>query len=245
MSKPTLNVFAMSHYCEKARWALDYLKIDYVLRCVLPGGHSRVAQKLGVPGTSLPILAWDGGAIQGSADIIDWAEDKASQSLIPDNDRSECLEIEKRLDDVAGIHARRYYYSEALVDYPKTVRMVFNKDLPPVQKLLVNLQWPVIRKIMIAGMDLGPEQREQSKLIVEQELTWLDGLLSGGRHYLAGDRFSRADLTAAALLGPLATPPEHPEQAFMTVPPKMAAEMADWKRHPSVAWIGDLYREYR
>lgn len=29
MKKPTLYVFAISHYCEKARWALDFFEVDY------------------------------------------------------------------------------------------------------------------------------------------------------------------------------------------------------------------------
>lgn len=28
--KPRLIAIALSHYCEKVRWALDYLGIDYV-----------------------------------------------------------------------------------------------------------------------------------------------------------------------------------------------------------------------
>jgi len=27
---PRLYIFPISHYCEKARWALDYLNVDYL-----------------------------------------------------------------------------------------------------------------------------------------------------------------------------------------------------------------------
>jgi glutathione S-transferase len=241
MSKPTLYVFAISHYCEKARWALDHLGIDYDLRHLAPGAHRKVAKELGAPGSSVPILATSEGALQGSANIIDWAEKIASKSLTPDGAR----EIEMRLDDKTGVHVRRYYYSEALVDHSKTVRPIFTKDLPLAQKLMVSLQWPVIRKIMIAGLDLGPVQREQSKRIIEYELNWLDGLLSNGRRHLVGDQFSRADITAASLLGPLATPSEHPVYANLALPPKLTADVEAWERHPALDWIRDIYREYR
>ena len=45
-----------------------------------------------------------------------------------------------------------------------------------------------------AGSRIG----SRSKL--EAELDWFDGKLADGRAYVAGDRFSRADLTVASLL---------------------------------------------
>jgi len=68
---PVLYVFAISHYCEKARWTLDYLGIDYELRHVAPGEHGQIAKKLGAPRTSVPYLSTGDEVIQGSADIID------------------------------------------------------------------------------------------------------------------------------------------------------------------------------
>ena len=38
--------------------------------------------------------------------------------LTPDDARDECLSLEQRLDRHAGVHVRRYYYSEALVEHP-------------------------------------------------------------------------------------------------------------------------------
>ena len=128
MSKPVLYVFAISHYCEKACWALDYLDIDYEISHVAPGLHRLIAKKLGAPGSSLPMLVADGQLVQGSAEIIDWADAAAStdsKRLTPNHAREECLELEKRLDDVVGVHTRRYYYSEALVDHPETVRPIY------------------------------------------------------------------------------------------------------------------------
>ncbi len=248
MSKPVLYVFAISHYCEKACWALDYLDIDYEISHVAPGLHRLIAKKLGAPGSSLPILVAEGQLVQGSAEIIDWADAAAStdsKRLTPNNAREECLELEKRLDDVAGVHTRRYYYSAALVDHPETVRPIFTKDLPILQKLLVGVTWGLVRKLMIDRMDLGTEQGQDSKCIVEGELRWLDGLLSNGRHFLAGDQFSRADLTAASLLAPLAAPKEHPTYADLRLPPRLAADLVNWENRPSINWVRQIYGQYR
>jgi len=56
MTKPVLHVFAISHYCEKARWALDYLEIDYEFRHLPPGVHISIARKLSATQTALPDL---------------------------------------------------------------------------------------------------------------------------------------------------------------------------------------------
>ena len=210
MAKPRLVVFAISHYCEKARWAIEHHEIDYELEFVAPGAHVSIAKKLGAPGSSVPILVADGGVVQGSSRIVDWADRVGADDSrrLGSAATSESREIEKRLDEIAGIHVRRYYYSEATVEHPDSVRRIFARHLPFHKKLLLRAIWGQIRKKMIYGLDLGPEQGSESLRVVAGELDWLDGLLADGRAFLVGDRFSRVDLTAASLLAPLALPKE-------------------------------------
>ncbi len=244
-TKPVLYIFAISHFCEKARWALDWLEVDYELRHVAPGEHREIARRLGAPHTSVPYLSLDGQVIQGSADIVSWAE-KASptnRSLTPNDDT--CEEIEKRIDDIAGVHVRRFYYSEALVDHPSTVRPIFTRDLPWLKKLTIGLAWGKIRKIMISRMDLGASQGEESKGIVDKELTWIDDLLEDGRSYLAGDEFSRADIAVASILAPLAVPPEHPVYYRLQHPPRLTQELSHWEGRPSFRWVREIYAKHR
>jgi glutathione S-transferase len=180
----------------------------------------------------VPYLVADGQLIHGSADIIDWADNATpskNRLLTPDAGREECLRIEKRIDDIAGVHIRRFFYSEALVEFPNTVRPMFTRDLPLPKKRL----------------DLGTEQGQESRDITEGELDWLDELLSDGRKYLAGDEFSRADIAAASLLAPLALPPEHPTYDKVELPPKMAASVSGWEQRPSIRWVRDIYAQYR
>ena len=245
---PTLYVFAISHYCEKARWALDYLGIDHRLRFVAPGEHGLIAKQLGAPGSSVPYLQLDEKVIQGSGDIMTWADSTPAaigHRLTPDVDIELAVEIEKRIDSIVGVHVRRFYYSEAMVEHPATVRPIFIADLPLFKKLKISLGWSKIRKIMIKRMDLGQEQGLESQNIVEAELDWLDDLLSDGREYLAGGRFSRADIAVASLLSPLALPPEHPTYAGIAHPPRLAATVAEWGDRASIRWVRDIYRKHR
>ena len=206
------------------------------------------AKKLKLPATTLPILIVDKEAIQGSANIIDWAQrysSELSKSLMPSSDIEKCLEIEKRLDDVAGVHVRRFYYSEAVVDHPHELRRIFSKDLSFMNKMVLRGSWSMVRKLMIKGMDLGKDQGEESKRIIEQELDWIDGLLSNGGSFLVGDKFSRADLTAASLLAPIASPKKHPVYNDIALPPKMTSDMKTWQERPAIKWVNEIYSQYR
>ena len=248
MSTPLLYVFAISHYCEKARWALDHYGIDYAPRFAPPGLHAMLAKRSGARRSSVPFLVVDGRTIQGSSQIVDWADDAAppeAPSLTPDDLRDEVLAVEKRLDDVAGVHVRRYYYSEALVEHPATVRPIFTRDLGTAQRLLVNATWAPMRSMMIKGMDLGPDQRLDSRDVLERELAWLDDRLADGRHFLVGDALTRADITAASLLAPLVLPDEHPVYADMTLPPGIAADVDGWRGRASLDWVRQTYSRYR
>lgn len=247
MITPVLHVFAISHYCEKARWALDYLGIDYRINYLAPGLHVRFARAHGCADTTLPILVDGNLAVQGSSNIIDWAQvqgESATRSLSADDEQT-CHEIEQRLDELFGVQVRRYYYSDALVTQPQSVKPMFSRYLPWQQRLVLHFAWNKICKLMIRGMDLGAEQSHESRQIVEAELDWLDGLLADGREYLVGDHFSRTDVTAASLLSALALPPEHPTYGSLQVPPATAVDLAAWQQRPVIQWVREMYRRYR
>jgi glutathione S-transferase len=240
-------VFAISHYCEKARWALDHYGIAYSLEHLAPGKHAALAKQAGAPGTSVPWLRVDGEVVHGSGTILDWAaEHAAAPSLEPDAEHSaECRAIEARLDDVFGVHGRRTFYSEALVDDPQSVLPMFADDLAGEDRERTVKNWDTVTKLMIGAMDLGPEQGEESLRIVDGELTWLDRLLSDGRSYLLGDRLSRADITAASLFALLAFPPEHPTYDRVQVPPRTRASIDGWNDRPAIRYVREIYRKHR
>lgn len=248
MSPPVLYVFAISHYCEKARWALDSLGVEYALRHLAPGSHLQATQRLGAAGSSLPLLVSAERVVQGSGAILDWAESAAGSErrLSPAAERqAECRALEQRLDDVVGVHVRRCYYSEAILEHPGSVLPIFTRDLPLSERRSLEESWDLVCRLMVGSMDLGPAQREESRRIVEGELDWFDGLLADGRRFLVGDHFSRADLTAASLLAPLALPPEHPTYGTLALPPRTRADLARWAERPALAWVREIYREQR
>jgi len=248
MTIPVLKIFAISHYCEKARWALDYSKVEYRIELLAPGSHIKIARSLGLEDTTLPILVTDEATIQGSSQIIDWAEAHKADTdvrLNPDVDLELCRQIEQRLDQRFGVHVRRYYYSEALTQQPQTVRPMFTDGLPWHQKMVLRFAWPQICKYMIRGMDLGVEQGLESRQVVDTELTWIDEMLADGRQFLLGDRFSRADLSAASLIATLALPAAHPTYNKLQIPAGVANDLASWQDRRSLQWVREIYQQYR
>jgi glutathione S-transferase len=247
MAIPTLYIFAISHYCEKARWALDRFAIPYRLHPTMPGMNRKIAKKLGSSGGSLPFLHTQEGVIKGSASIIDWGEINRAPgtSSLSGNDIKTTTTTEARIDDIIGVHVRRFYYSHVLLTNPASVRPIFSRDLPFLQKIAVTLGWSRIVPMMIKKMDLGAEQGDASSEILVRELDWLEKRLSDGRPYLTGDQMSRADIAAASLLAPLVNPAEHPTYGTLSLPATFTARIADWKERPILRWVSDIYARER
>lgn len=93
--------------------------------------------------------------------------------------------------------------------------------------------------------DIRPGAASESRTALESELDWIDAKLSDGRFYLAGDRFSRADLTVASLLAGFARPKEMSVYHGMTRPDALAADIERWRSRPAMEWVVEQYRRHR
>lgn len=238
---PVLHVFPISHYCEKAAWGLDALGVAHEARAVAPGLHVALAKRLRLRKSQVPILVVPGGrAVQGSGPILDWAEAETGRSL-----GGADPEAERRLDRVLGVHVRRHFYCHALFESPAEIRGIFSDGLPAHTRALLRLAWPALRRLMIRGMDLAPQNAADSAARIEGELDWLDARLSDRGPYLAGDAPGRIDIAAASLLAPIAAPPEHPLYPRLPVPQPIAADHARWRERPCLRLARRLYAEHR
>ncbi|HET9175763.1 MAG TPA: glutathione binding-like protein, partial [Pseudolabrys sp.] len=66
-----------------------------------------------------------------------------------------------------------------------------------------------------------------------------------GRVYLVGEAFTVADLTAAALLGPLLQPPELQYRLQVELPAYLEDYRNGLLRHPALQWAAGIYRLHR
>jgi len=247
-NRPRLATFATSHFCEKARWALQWHGIAFDEVTWPPGLHRLLAARAGAKATSLPLLIGDGGVVEGSSAIIDWAERNASdagRSLAPNAGRDEAAAIEQRADRVIAIHVRRLAYAALLPEHADVVKRAMFQSAAGWHRVAGNLTWPLVWRLIMKSYDIGPGAAADARAKLEAELDWLDGLLADSRPYLAGDRFSRADLTVASLLGPIARPREMPVYHEMRVPDALAADIRRWSERPVMRFVRAQYRTHR
>jgi len=239
----TLYQFPISHYCEKIRWALDYKKLKYTTKNLLPGFHRFTTKKL-VSNSMLPILVHDNKVVQNSSDIIDYLDETFPQlPLTPQQEKlkQEALDWEKYVDKEIGLHVRRFCYSY-LLDYPSIVIPFFTHNGPWYGKPLMKMFYPKLKKTMISTLNINAENRARSKLRIERAIDKIHTHRQGDR-YLVGNTFSRADIAAAALLAPLCQPEKYGLDWPLQQPEPleiMIRELGD-----KINWVSDLYSQHR
>ena len=241
---PFLWQFRASHYNEKVRWALDWKGIRYERRSLLPGPHVPVVLWL-TGQKSVPVLQLGGETIADSTRIIAALEDRyPERPLYPaDPDvRRRALELEEWFDDEIGPHVRRCVFHAALDD-TDFVLGLFAADAGSVAHALYRAAFPLVRTLMRSDMNITDEGAARSRARLDAAFDRLERE-TGPSGHLAGDGFSVADLTAAALLSPLTFPPEYP---YSTPPlPEHVREIqARYAHRPGFAWARETYRRFR
>ena len=238
----TLYQFPISHYCEKVRWALDYKDLNYTPQNFLPGMHVKAIKKIAAS-SAVPVLTVKEQAVQGSANIITFLDNEFSdKSLTPvDIELQQQAEYwEKLADQDIGPHVRRLAYS-VLLDYPQAVIPRLCADGPWYGSLMLKLIFPRLKTKMQSLLKINPRNIEQSREILDQAIEKTNVALSG-RRFLVGDRFSRADLAVAALLGPFCKPDEFDE---IDTPMPQAFENLRQEYQSKAPFVSELYRQYR
>src|SRR4051812_27967684 len=107
-----LITIPISHYCEKARWALQRVGIAYREEPHVQGLHRWYARRAG-GGLTVPVLVTPEGTIGESEQILEWvdARTKPSQQLFGEGrERERVRELSRRLDERLGPHGRRLIY---------------------------------------------------------------------------------------------------------------------------------------
>lgn len=230
--RPRLFVLAPSHFCERARWALDQTGVAYTEERWAAGIHVPLARRI-ARRTTLPILDTGDEVIQGSDRILDWTR-------LPGADAA----LEKRFETRIGPLVRRFLYSATLF-YPRSdVPGILFDGVPAWQARLGRLAWPATRKAMITGLNARPVLVPELGHELEDELDWFDHHLAG-RHHLAGDQLGRADITAASLLAPLARPAACPLYRKAELPVTAEDRLMRWSARPSLQWVERTYADHR
>ena len=112
-----LITIPISHYCEKARWALERADIPYREERHVQLIHRIAARRAGW-GQTVPVLVTPEGTLSESEDILRWADARLEpeQRLFPDDPelRHEVVRLCRHFDDALGPDARRLMYAHMM-----------------------------------------------------------------------------------------------------------------------------------
>ncbi len=240
-----LITIPVSHYSEKARWALEYLHIPFRELAHMPPFHRNATKKYG--GTSVPVLVTDTGAATDSTDILRYLDRLYPDKLYPSDPQLQLLgtELEILFNGTLGVHTRRWGYSYLLA--PKLLYPRWTLGVPIWEKLLFPAIFPSISKIVRSSFNITETSAAESAREIEIVFDRVDGLLADGRKYLLGDRFSAVDITFAALAAPILQPPEHHTKpaAMDLLPVRMQTDIRKAQATPAGKFGLRLYREHR
>ena len=245
-SAPVLWHLEISHYNEKARWALDHKGIAHERRAVTPGLQQLTARRLRA-GRTVPILELDGRAIGDSTRIIEEVERRwPDPPLYPADpeERSRALDLESFFDEQCGPDARRVLFSDNLTE-PETFIAMFVGAGRPRSGMLRRLA-PMLGEVVRWRFEIRPEAAEESREKVRAAFDKIEAEV-GPSGYLVGEAFTVADLTAASILGLIVVPPEFP---YIKVhPDERTAQFRRFrdslKDRPGFRWVEDMYARHR
>jgi glutathione S-transferase len=248
--KPTLWQIDISHYSEKARWALEYKGVDHVRRSPLPGTHIPIALVLtrGAQPT-VPILQLEGRAIGDSTEII-----AALESNFPDpplypidaEERARAVELEEWFDENLGPHTRLLPFYE-LIQEPELFAEVASESVPgPLGKAK-----PVVGAYARAYTSIrwganSDSDAERAREGIVAAFDKLEGELEKGEgEFLVGEGLSVADITAASLFYPVVVPPEGPLNPDLPRPPAFERFRESLSDRRGYKWVEETFRKHR
>lgn len=248
-STPILWHIAVSHYSEKARWALDHKQIPHRRRAVaIPGLHIPASMWL-TRGASqtFPVMEIDGRRIGDSTEIIAALEERFPQRPLYPADpeqRRRALELEDFFDEELGPHIRLLAFHELGKD-PERFEAVIARTTPgPVARLGSGA---VTYARTYTGLRFGVRDEKAAELARTKIVAAMDRLDAeiGPSGFLVGDSFSVADLSAAALFFPLVLPEGGPVPGDEPAPAGLEAFRAQLVERPGYSWIEEIYSRHR
>jgi glutathione S-transferase len=240
-----LITIPISHYCEKARWALERAGIEYREERHVQGIHRIAARRAG-GGQTTPVLVTPEGVFGESEDILRWVDGRLppERRLFP-AEPAELAEVERlsrRFDGRFGPAGRRFMYVKVLAHREMTLQFN-NQGVPPWEDRALRLGWPLAVRFLARALDIRPGVEVEDEAVVWEELDYVAELLADGRPHLCGDRFTAADLTFAALSAPVVVPPVYgvalPQPDVM--PPDLAAFVNRVRDHPAGRYALTLF----
>jgi glutathione S-transferase len=244
-----LITIPISHYCEKARWALERARVPYRERAHVQGVH-RIAVRRAGGGPTAPVLVCGDRVLSESADIVAFADERADpeRRLFPSDPAvaDEVRSLEREFDAGLGPHGRRWMYDR--LRGHRDVALAYNcTGVPAWERRAMPIMLPLMTRVIDRYLDISPATAAESEREFREVFDAVAARLADGRPYLVGERFTAADLAFAALAAPVILPPEYgvPLPTPEELPAGMAAVVREMRAHPAGAYALAMFRDER
>jgi glutathione S-transferase len=249
-TRPVLVTIPISHYCEKARWALERAGVTYEEQAHLPAVH-RVAVRRAGGGLTAPVLRCPGGDVLAeSSEIIVWADALCAPEwrVIPADPPAaeEAWALADDYDERLGPATRLWVYHQ-LLHHPDLTTTAMTHGVPWWQARTFRWTYRPIGMAVSKVLNIDPETAADAQRTFRAVFDEVDARLADGRGYLVGGRFSIADLTFAALSAPLIAPREYsvPLPEVDDLPAAMADVVREMSARPAGAHALRMFRDER
>ena len=244
-----LLTIPISHYCEKARWALDRAGIAYEEERHVQGVHQVVARRAG-GGITVPVLVTGDRVLTESADILRYADEHLApdRRLFPPggDERREVDALCRELDDGLGPDARRLIYV-VMFDAKQQMLRFNNQGVPRWEALALTALWPFATRYVARHLGITAATRADDEQRVRATFDAIAERLADGRRHLCGDRFTAADLTFACLSAAVIAPPRYGVR--LPQPDELPQDIGDlirsFREHPAGRYALHLFRTER
>jgi glutathione S-transferase len=243
---PRLLTIPLSHYCEKARWALDRSRIAYREEPHIPLLHRLHTARIGC--RSVPVLVTGSEILPDSHSIVRWATTHGSDRLYPVEAAlcGKVLEVERYVDRELGPHVRRWAYSYLLGE-PGLLAPCFARNVTRLERLLAPMVVQAARPLIRRAYRVDEATGRASLARAEEALAEVARWLADGRTYLVGDSFTAADLAFASLAAPLVCAPQYggAMPPYDSLPAPMRSDIERLRASRSGAFVLELYARER
>ncbi len=207
-----LVTIRFSHYCEKARWALERAHIAFVEEAHVP--MLSWLGTLGARGSrTAPVFVVGSRVLPESTDVLRYADEHGDAEPLFTGD-AEVERLEERFDHVLGPTVRRVIYFDVLQLPRATVAKLLGTGTPAWERVIARIATPVFTTGIRRGLGVVPEKVARSREAIDTIFSEVEELLRDGRRFLTGDRFTAADLTFASLAAPLIYPDRYAAYAL-------------------------------
>ena len=233
-----LITIPISHFCEKARWALRRAEVQYVEEPHLQLFHVVASRRAGGVGTTPVLVTSDAGVLGDSADILAYADARAraERRLYPAAAaaREEVRALERDFDEDLGPQGRLWMYHHIL-PRPDLARAYATRGVPAWQRRLLPPLYPLVSRVISRHLGVSAPAAAAADRRVVATFDRVAERLADGRPYLCGERFTAADLTFSALAGAVVMPRQWsiPLPPPAELPPAAAERVRAYRSHPA------------